>query len=1379
MSDRASHNLDGLDLDLVRRIDAACRRFEADWGAGKAPAIGDYLGEVPEEGRVALRIELEALERELRQADEMIAPSQPGPIAEAPTLSPASLPTAPIPGLEASAVHEAATVPPRVDATVNLGSSAPPRPEASEPTRIRYFGDYEIESELARGGMGVVFRARQISLNRPVALKMILAGQLADATDVKRFYTEAEAAANLDHPGIVPIYEVGQHEGQHYFSMGFVEGQSLAQRLAAGPLPPREAAGLMVKVADAIEYAHQRGVIHRDLKPGNILLDRNGHPRVTDFGLAKRLQSDSGLTGSGQIMGTPSYMPPEQAGGNRGEVGPAADVYALGATLYALVTGRPPFQAATPMDTVIQVISDEPVPPRRLNPALERDLETICLKCLEKDPARRYPGAAALEEDLRRFLAGEPILARPVTGAERAIKWARRRPAIATLAGLVALVTALGLGGVLWQWRAAVQARDIAESRRIEADGRRREAEQARAREREQTELAEQRLYDVRMNLVQRYWEDYNGALFLRNLYEELPARPDAADRRGFEWFYWRRKIASGHINLQTQGEFIRSVAFSPDGQRLAAASMDGTIPVWDVTTGRKTVLTIARRAEIVAYRPDGGLLALSQKRDGGVTAWDATTGKDAFAFGGFSVVLDSAVFSPDGRRVAACFAEYGPIKVWDTASGRETLALNRPTLRSAGLAFSPDGRSLASADADGIVRVYDAASGRETRALRGHRGVIYQVAFSPDGRSVASCGADKTVRLWDAATGRETRTLKGHTQPVVSVAFGPDGKRLASSSYDRTVKLWDAEAGEEVHTFKAHTDVAHVEFSPDGKRLVSVGNDRTVKLWDAADGQEPLNLKGHVGYIYSLAFSPDGKRLASACVDKTVRLWDLAAGREIHTLRGHERDVNSVAFSPDGHTLASASWDRTVRLWDAATGRGIRVLKGTASKLAFRGDGELLGYVTGDDWLKVWDPATGREVSTLKGNSNDVISVAPSPDGNQVACAYTNRGVRVLDAATGREIRTLAVKDQSLLTFSVAYSPDGRRLASGGSNGTLVLWDAVTGREIRTLQAHTGLIYGVAFSPDGHRLVNTNGDGTINVWDTTTGLETLTLKGHVGNVTSVAFSADGRLLASGSDDGTVKVWDAHEVTADSLARDEARGLILFLADRVSTEADLRDRIARDAALSPAVRAAALEMVADLWAPRARDRARTIVERLFAVLLLRDDVMAALRARPNDDPAIRAACLDLAGTWAEPALECNNVGFALVRDPGRPEATYRRGLRLAEAACRLAPGNGSFFNTLGVAQYRNGLAAPALATLTRSNALNGGKEPADLAFLALAHQSLGQPAEARVILDRLREVMPRRTGLAPAQVAEDRAFLAEAEAVILYDPVFPADPFAP
>jgi len=590
MNDRPSHNLDGLDIEMARRIDEVCRRFEADWRAGRQPHVEDYLGEVRGPGRPALRAELEALERELCQPTEdgptaedragsapKTGATPPSAVAEAPTIAPATPIESPILGGMARSVHEEATVRPRANATIDLtrlphdmvtaealGRAIQAGRETAEPVHVRYFGDYEITRELARGGMGVVFLARQISLNRPVALKMILAGQLANDTDVKRFYTEAEAAANLDHPGIVPIFEVGQHEGQHYFSMGFVEGKSLSQRLADGPLPAREAAELIRRVGEAIEYAHQHGVIHRDLKPANILLDQNGNPRVTDFGLAKKVQGDSGLTGSGQIMGTPSYVPPEQAGGKRGEVGPAAEVYALGATLYALVTGRPPFQAATPMDTVIQVISDEPVPPRRLNASLSHDLETICLKCLEKEPGKRY-AAAALGEDLRRYLDGEPIVARPVTPFERAVKWARRKPAIAALLGLVALVTALGLGGVLWQWRQAVQ----------------------------QTELAEQRLYDVRMNFVQHYWDGYHGELLQQGLDEQLPAKQCGIDRRGFEWFYWQRKISSGHITLKGHTNLDSSVVYSPDGKRLASASGEfaelgvkvdtpGSVKVWD-----------------------------------------------------------------------------------------------------------------------------------------------------------------------------------------------------------------------------------------------------------------------------------------------------------------------------------------------------------------------------------------------------------------------------------------------------------------------------------------------------------------------------------------------------------------------------------------------------------------------------------------------------------------------------------------------------------------------------------------------------------------------------------------------------------------------------
>lgn len=340
-------------------------------------------------------------------------------------------------------------------------------------TKVKYLGDYELLSEIARGGMGVVYRARQTSLKRTVALKMILAGQLAGEDEVQRFHTEAEAAATLDHPGIVPIYEVGEVDGQHYFSMGYVDGPSLAELIAENPFEPREAAELMLKIAEAIAYAHHQGVIHRDLKPANVLLQRrttrNGSslnvsastsvdshssielsPRVTDFGLAKQVQGNDQLTASGQILGTPSYMPPEQASGRTDQIDQRADVYSMGGILYSLITGRPPFQAANALDTLMQVIEKDPLPPRQLNPKLPRDLETIALKALEKDPRRRYQSASEFAEDLASFLSGEPIKARSITRVERALRWAKRKPVIAGLGSLAAvLLLVISVGGPL------------------------------------------------------------------------------------------------------------------------------------------------------------------------------------------------------------------------------------------------------------------------------------------------------------------------------------------------------------------------------------------------------------------------------------------------------------------------------------------------------------------------------------------------------------------------------------------------------------------------------------------------------------------------------------------------------------------------------------------------------------------------------------------------------------------------------------------------------------------------------------------------------------------------------------------------------------------
>jgi tetratricopeptide (TPR) repeat protein/tRNA A-37 threonylcarbamoyl transferase component Bud32 len=399
--------------------------------------------------------------------------TDPGELTKAPSVTEASQP-------DAAAGAQPGPDDVTIESRIPSGGAAVGDPTASPNRSLPSFGDYDLLQELARGGMGVVYKARQRKLDRLVALKMILTGQLASPTDVQRFYTEAAAAAQLDHPGIVPVYEVGKLQGQHFFSMGYVEGGSLAARVKDGPLPPREAAALVQKIAEAVAYAHGHGIIHRDLKPANVLLDGNGQPRVADFGLAKRLTGDSQLTGTGQVMGTPSYMPPEQAQGKVQDIGPTSDVYSLGAILYFLLTGRPPFQAASVMETLRQVLEREPVAPRQLNPGVDRDLETICLKCLEKPPARRYASAAALVEDLRRHAAGEPILARPLGSGERLWRWCRRNPRLAGAAAAVSLLLLVVSVGSTWAAVAIRQERNQKEAERKAAVAAREDADEAR-----------------------------------------------------------------------------------------------------------------------------------------------------------------------------------------------------------------------------------------------------------------------------------------------------------------------------------------------------------------------------------------------------------------------------------------------------------------------------------------------------------------------------------------------------------------------------------------------------------------------------------------------------------------------------------------------------------------------------------------------------------------------------------------------------------------------------------------------------------------------------------------------------------------------------------
>jgi WD40 repeat protein len=1038
-----------------------------------------------------------------------------------------------------SEVHEAAT----------LGANGETA-EGSPLGTINYFGDYELIGEIARGGMGVVYRTRQVSLNRSVALKLILSSQLASAVDVKRFHVEAEAAANLDHPNIVPIYEVGVHQGQHYFSMKLIEGKSLASRVDELIADPRTAARLVAMVARAVHHAHQRGIIHRDLKPSNILIDRDGQPHVTDFGLAKRIEADSRLTQSGAIMGTPSYMPPEQATGRVGSLTTAVDVYALGAILYELLTGRPPFQAGSVMDTLIQVMEQEPPPPRSINPRANRDLETIALKCLEKDPARRYASAEAVADDLERWLKDEPIKARPVSAPERAVKWVRRRPAIAALSTMIVVLTLGGLIVVFFQWQRAEAARRLAiqqeaATRVAEADARTAHAEADKNRE--LVALQAKYRYFNQIKMAERYVRASN----VSQVEQFLEACPP--ELRAWEW---------GHLKLlchPEQRSFAgESAAFSPDGRFLAIDDgSKGTVTLRDTRTWQPTrSFPVGSHVSCFTLSPDGKRLA-AVGRERTIKVWNVADGRELATLKGHTgdYVLDLA-FRPRSSQLASAGGRNNlvqggvmadEVRIWDVDQAR----LIR-TIPDAGhsVAYSPDGARMAvctektaklglmggsTGIVGGALKVLDAATGSEVWAASIVNWSEKEIHYSPDGKRLAtSHGRSGEVFLRDAATGKLLQTLRGHKDAVSCLAFSPDGNKLATGGVDKAVKIWSLEDTRELHVYHGHTGaVSSVAFSPDGKTLATAGAERSIRIWDANSEPGTRVLPASEQSSSAMVPSPNAKQLLllqGSFFGLKYNLVEAESGKLLHTLRslvffgGFFSDIK-VRFSPDGRSLATTDGKTLVQVWDVDGGKEKATLRGHSQQvtaLAFSAGGRIIATADSGKPINLQDLATKGRAALDR------------------AAAESDKTIKVWDVETGHERLTLRA---DIAPLAMEFSPDGRRLAVVGSGpirrekiteenvrihfgGKGAVWEIATGRVVFDVPGQKDQIVAVAFSPDGSRLATSSWDGTIKVVDASDGKELHHLGGHTSYVVSVAFSPDGRRLASGSFDQTIKLWD-------------------------------------------------------------------------------------------------------------------------------------------------------------------------------------------------------------------------------------------------------------